>query len=97
MVFWWVSNITPNLVELNLQGNLLKGSTPSHFGMVMNSLRHINFSYNKGRYLKSFTYMSLNMAETFFSKDLPSIFMELQRLVDGRNSIGIISGIETSV
>jgi len=35
--------------------------------------------------------------ETFFSKDLPSILMELQRVVDGRNSIVSKNGMETSV
>ncbi|WVZ13467.1 hypothetical protein V8G54_011033 [Vigna mungo] len=46
MVFKWVSNITSNLVELDLSQNHLKGFTSSDFGIVMNSLRHLHLSSN---------------------------------------------------
>ncbi|KAL9276570.1 hypothetical protein ACSQ67_025887 [Phaseolus vulgaris] len=81
MVFHWVSNFTSNLVELNLDGNLLEGSTSSHFGM--NSLRNLDLSYNyfKARDLKSFTNIctlsSLNLNQNNLTEDLPSILDHL--------------------
>ncbi|KAL9277189.1 hypothetical protein ACSQ67_025261 [Phaseolus vulgaris] len=83
MVFQWVSNITSNLVELNLVGNILEGSTSSDFGMVMNSLRHLDLSssYFKARDLKSFinicTLHSLNLNANGLTEDLPSILGNL--------------------
>ncbi|ESW24131.1 hypothetical protein PHAVU_004G105400 [Phaseolus vulgaris] len=83
MVFHWVSNFTSNLVELNLDGNFLEGSTSSHFGMVMNSLRNLDLSYNyfKARDLKSFTNIctlsSLYLNQNNLSEDLPSILDHL--------------------
>ncbi|WVZ14441.1 hypothetical protein V8G54_012007 [Vigna mungo] len=83
MVFQWVSNITSNLVKLDLSGNLLEGSTSSHFGMLMNSLRHLDLSFNyfKARDLKSFinicTLHSLNMGGNNLTEDLPSILSNL--------------------
>ncbi|XP_068501271.1 receptor-like protein EIX2 [Phaseolus vulgaris] len=83
MVFHWVSNFTSNLVELNLDGNFLEGSTSSHFGMVMNSLRNLDLSYNyfKARDLKSFTNIctlsSLYLNQNNLSEDLTSIIDHL--------------------
>ncbi|RZB61569.1 Receptor-like protein EIX1 [Glycine soja] len=46
MILQWLSNVTSNLVELDLSGNLLEGSTSNHFGRVMNSLEHLELSNN---------------------------------------------------
>ena len=79
MVFQWLSNTTSNLVELDLRGNLLKGSTSNHFGLVMNSLEHLDLSHNvfKGQDMKSFmnicTLRSLHMSRNNVTEDLPSI------------------------
>ncbi|WVZ14149.1 hypothetical protein V8G54_011715, partial [Vigna mungo] len=83
MVFRWVSNITSNLVELDLSHNFLEGSTSSDFGIVMNSLSYLDLSSNnfKTRDLKSFTNIctlhSLNMAGNNLTEDLPSILGNL--------------------
>ncbi|WVZ15677.1 hypothetical protein V8G54_013243 [Vigna mungo] len=83
MIFKWVTNITSNLVELDLAGNNLKDSVSNHFGMAMNSLQHLDLSFNnfKGDVLKSFmnicTLQSLNMTENNLSEDLPSILHHL--------------------
>ncbi|CAJ1952954.1 unnamed protein product [Sphenostylis stenocarpa] len=83
MIFQWVSNISSNLVELDLSGNLLEGSTSGHFGIVMNSLRHLDLSSNrfKGGDMKSFanicTLHSLNMNENNLIESLPSILHNL--------------------
>ncbi|XP_014497909.1 LRR receptor-like serine/threonine-protein kinase GSO2 [Vigna radiata var. radiata] len=83
MIFKWVTNITSNLVELDLAGNNLKGSVSNHFGMAMNSLEHLDLSLNnfKGDVLKSFmnicTLQSLKMTENNFTEDLPSILHHL--------------------
>ncbi|XP_027924073.1 receptor-like protein EIX1 [Vigna unguiculata] len=83
MVFQWVSNITSNLVELDLSYNLLKGSISSDFVMVMNSLRHLDLSSNsfKDKDLKSLmnscTLHSLNMAANNLTEDLSSILSNL--------------------
>ncbi|XP_028207641.1 probable leucine-rich repeat receptor-like protein kinase At1g35710 isoform X4 [Glycine soja] len=72
-----------NLVELDLSGNLLEGSTSNHFGRVMNSLEHLDLSYNifKGEDFKSFanicTLHSLYMPANLLSEDLPSILHNL--------------------
>ncbi|XP_047155180.1 receptor-like protein EIX2 [Vigna umbellata] len=82
-VFQWVSNITSNLVELDLSRNLLEGSTSSHFVMLMNSLRHLDLSFNyfKAGDLKSFinicTLHSLNMVRNNLTEDLLSILGNL--------------------
>ncbi|KAL9277414.1 hypothetical protein ACSQ67_025038 [Phaseolus vulgaris] len=74
MVFHWVSNITSNLVELNLYGNLLEGFT---------SRGHLDLSSNnfKARNLKSFTNLctlsSLNLNQNNLTEDLPSILDHL--------------------
>ncbi|KOM55200.1 hypothetical protein LR48_Vigan10g109200 [Vigna angularis] len=83
MVFQWVSNITSNLVELDLTGNHLKGSTSSDFGMLMHSLRYLDLSANyfKATDLKSFmnicTLNSLYMHSNNLIEDLPSILGNL--------------------
>ncbi|WVZ14216.1 hypothetical protein V8G54_011782 [Vigna mungo] len=79
MVFQWVSNTTSNLVELDLSWNLLEGSTSNHFGLAMNSLEHLDLSYNvfKGEDLKSFmnicTLHSLYMDRNNMTEDLSLI------------------------
>ncbi|XP_028193194.1 receptor-like protein 34 [Glycine soja] len=56
MILKWLSNVTSNLVELDLSYNLLEGSTSNHFGRVMNSLEHLDLSNNrfKGEVFTSF-------------------------------------------
>jgi len=83
MIFEWVSNFTTNLVELNLGGNLLEGSTSNHFGLAMNLLQHLYLYHNvlKGEDLKSFmnicTLRSLDMSVNNMTEDLPSILRSL--------------------
>ncbi|KAG5100266.1 hypothetical protein JHK82_045318 [Glycine max] len=83
MILQWLSNVTSNLVELDLSDNLLEGSTSNHFGRVMNSLEHLDLSYNifKGEDLKSFanicTLHSLYMPANHLTEDLPSILHNL--------------------
>ncbi|WVZ15185.1 hypothetical protein V8G54_012751, partial [Vigna mungo] len=83
MVFQWVSNITSNLVELDLSGNHLEGLTSSDFGIVMNSLRHLHLSSNyfKAKDLKYFTNIctlhSLYLYFNNLTEDLPSILSNL--------------------
>ncbi|XP_025981908.1 LOW QUALITY PROTEIN: receptor-like protein EIX2 [Glycine max] len=83
MIHQWLSNVTSNLVELDLSHNLLEGSTSNHFGRVMNSLEHLDLSHNifKGEDLKSFanicTLHSLCMPANHLTEDLPSILHNL--------------------
>eukprot|EP00256_Glycine_max_P067300 XP_025981895.1 receptor-like protein EIX2 [Glycine max] len=83
MILQWLSNVTFNLVELDLSYNLLEGSTLNHFGRVMNSLEHLDLSYNifKGEDLKSLanicTLHSLYMPANNLTEDLPSILHNL--------------------
>ncbi|RZB61542.1 Receptor-like protein EIX2 [Glycine soja] len=83
MILQWLSNVTSNLVELDLSHNLLEGSTSNHFGRVMNSLEHLDLSDNifKGEDLKSLanicTLHSLYILENHLSEDLPSILHNL--------------------
>ncbi|QCD94730.1 LRR receptor-like serine/threonine-protein kinase FLS2 [Vigna unguiculata] len=83
MIFQWVSNFTPNLVELDLSGNLMEGSVPNHFGVVMNSLEHLNLYYNrfKVEVLQSLmnicTLKSLNMGGNNLNQGLSSILRNL--------------------
>ncbi|XP_027357233.1 receptor-like protein EIX2 [Abrus precatorius] len=82
MIFQWMSNMSSNLIELDLSYNLLEGST-SHFGVMMNSLERLDLFGNrlKGGFLKSFmnicTLRSLNMQENNLTEDLPSILHNL--------------------
>ncbi|KAL9323942.1 hypothetical protein ACSQ67_008799 [Phaseolus vulgaris] len=83
VIFPWVSNITSNLVELDLRDNNLEGSVSNHFGMAMNSLEHLDLSFNsfKGEVFKSFknicTLHSLRMYENNLTEDLPQILHNL--------------------
>ncbi|KAL2967139.1 hypothetical protein AAZX31_16G159000 [Glycine max] len=83
MILQWLSNVTSNLVELDLSHNLLEDSTSNHFGRAMNSLEHLDLSYNifKGEDLKSFanicTLHSLYMPANHLTEDLPSILHNL--------------------
>ncbi|KAK7364595.1 hypothetical protein VNO80_13332 [Phaseolus coccineus] len=83
VIFLRVSNITSNLVELDLVGNNLEGSISNHFGMAMNSLEHLDLSFNsfKGEVLKSFknicTLHSLSMYTNNLTEDLPQILHHL--------------------
>ncbi|KAG4941651.1 hypothetical protein JHK87_045522 [Glycine soja] len=83
MILQWLSNVTSNLVELDLSDNLLEGSTSNHFGRVMNSLELLDLSYNifKGEDLKSLanicTLHSLYMPANNLTEDLPSILHNL--------------------
>ncbi|XP_061358647.1 receptor-like protein EIX2 [Gastrolobium bilobum] len=83
IIFQWVSNISSNLVELDLSENLLEDSPSNHFGIAMNSLEKLDLSGNslKGGVVKSFmnicTLRSLDLSENNFTEDLPSILHNL--------------------
>ncbi|WVZ15183.1 hypothetical protein V8G54_012749, partial [Vigna mungo] len=83
IVFQWVSNITSNLVQLDLSFSALEAPTSSDFGIVMNSLRHLDLSFNyfEARDLKSFinisTLHSLYMDSNILTEDVPSILGNL--------------------
>ncbi|KAK7315133.1 hypothetical protein VNO77_33665 [Canavalia gladiata] len=83
MIFEWVSNVTSNLVELDLSDNHLEGSTSNHFGIEMKSLEQLDLSFNRlnGGVLNSFmnicTLHSLNMNGNNLTEDLPSILHNL--------------------
>ncbi|XP_014501010.1 receptor-like protein 12 [Vigna radiata var. radiata] len=92
MIFQWVANFTPNLVELHLSHNHLEGSVPNHFGLAMNSLEHLNLYSNrfKVEVLQSFmnicTLKSLNMGENSLNQSLSSILHNLSNAC-ARNSL----------
>ncbi|XP_014499804.1 LRR receptor-like serine/threonine-protein kinase GSO1 [Vigna radiata var. radiata] len=46
-IFHWIFNHTANLRSLSLPGNLLETPIPSGFGEVINSLEHLDLSFNK--------------------------------------------------
>ncbi|XP_027357238.1 receptor-like protein EIX2 [Abrus precatorius] len=83
VIFQWVSNITSNLSELDLRGNLLEAPPSNHFAMVMNSLHLVDLSFNrfKDEVLKSFmnicTLCSLYLRGNNLTEDLPSILHNL--------------------
>ncbi|XP_027922808.1 LRR receptor-like serine/threonine-protein kinase FLS2 [Vigna unguiculata] len=83
VILQWVSNITSNLVELDLSYNNLEDSVSKHFGMAMNSLEILDLSSNsfKGEVLKSFmnicTLHSLYMHQNNLTEDLSSILQSL--------------------
>ncbi|KAL2334806.1 hypothetical protein Fmac_016019 [Flemingia macrophylla] len=84
MIFQLVSNISSNLVELDLCGNnLLEAPTSNHFGMKMHSLERIDLSSNRlrGGVLESFmnicTIQYLNIYGNNITRDLPSIVHNL--------------------
>jgi Leucine-rich repeat (LRR) protein len=83
MIFQWLSNISSNLVELDLSNNLLE-TPPSHgYGITMKSLERLYLSYNrlKSGVFKSFvnvcTLCSLMLVENNFTEDLQSIIHNL--------------------
>ncbi|XP_047150750.1 probable inactive leucine-rich repeat receptor kinase XIAO, partial [Vigna umbellata] len=92
MIFQWVANFTPNLVELQLVSNLLEGSVPNHFGLAMNSLEHLNLHSNrfKVEVLQSFmnicTLKSLSMGGNTLNQSLSSILHNLSNAC-ARNSL----------
>ncbi|RDX73282.1 LRR receptor-like serine/threonine-protein kinase FLS2, partial [Mucuna pruriens] len=82
-IFQWVSNITSNLVELNLRGNQLEDLTSNHFGRVMTSLEHLDLSNNRfnGGIPISFgnacALASLDLSDNNLSNELPEIIHHL--------------------
>ncbi|MED6200844.1 hypothetical protein PIB30_089229 [Stylosanthes scabra] len=46
-IFHWIFNFTANLHTLYLRGNLLEGRVPNNFDKTMNSLEHLDLSFNK--------------------------------------------------
>ncbi|XP_061336663.1 receptor-like protein EIX2 [Gastrolobium bilobum] len=86
MIFQWVSNISSNLVELDLTANnLLEALPSSHFGIVMNSLERLYLSFNrlKDSVIKSFmnicTLRSLYLSQNNLTEELPSILLNMSR------------------
>ncbi|KAL2334808.1 hypothetical protein Fmac_016021 [Flemingia macrophylla] len=83
IIFQWLSNTTSNLVELDLNDNQLEGSTSNHFSMAMNSLKHLDLSFNSfnGGALVSFanicTLHSLVISRNKLIANLRSIFHDL--------------------
>ena len=95
MIFQWVSNISSNIVELDLSFNLLD-TPPSHdHGLVMKSLERLNLSHNrmKGEVFKSFmrvcTLRSLELDGNNFTEDLQSILHNLS-IGCVRNSLQVL-------
>uniref|UniRef100_A0A0R0HH01 Disease resistance R13L4/SHOC-2-like LRR domain-containing protein n=1 Tax=Glycine max TaxID=3847 RepID=A0A0R0HH01_SOYBN len=88
MILQRLSNVTSNLVELDLSDNLLEGSTSNHFGHVMNSLEHLDLSSNifkEGGIPKSFgnscALSSLDMSGNKLNKELSVIIHQLSGCV----------------
>ena len=83
MIFQQVSNISPNLVELDLSDNLLQVNASSHFRTMVNYLEWLDLSNNrlKGGDLKSFmsicTLRSLHLLHNNMTEDLPLILLNL--------------------
>ncbi|MED6131023.1 hypothetical protein PIB30_006351 [Stylosanthes scabra] len=79
ILFQWLSNVTSNLVELDLSFSLLGGSTSKPFDITMESLERLNLSYNQINVgdLKSFanicTLSSLTVFNGILAEDLESI------------------------
>ncbi|RHN51142.1 putative leucine-rich repeat-containing, plant-type, leucine-rich repeat domain, L [Medicago truncatula] len=94
MILHSLSNISSNLVELDLSQNRLEDPPSYGYGTVMNSLQEIDLSYNKlkGVAFKSFmnvcTLRSLNLIQNNFTEDLQTI---LRNLSSGcvRNSLQV--------
>ncbi|XP_039682581.1 receptor-like protein EIX1 isoform X3 [Medicago truncatula] len=95
MILHSLSNISSNLVELDLSQNRLEDPPSYGYGTVMNSLQEIDLSYNKlkGVAFKSFmnvcTLRSLNLIQNNFTEDLQTI---LRNLSSGcvRNSLQVL-------
>ncbi|KAK2420724.1 receptor protein EIX2 [Trifolium repens] len=83
MIFQWLSNISSNLVELDLSNNLLETPPSYGYGIPMKSLERLYLSANrlKGGVFKSFinvcTLRSLVLTFNNFTKDLQSIIHNL--------------------
>ncbi|XP_014501046.2 receptor-like protein 12 [Vigna radiata var. radiata] len=92
MIFQWVANFTPNLVELHLSHNLIEGSVPNHFGLAMSSLEQLDLFFNKFKVevLQSFmnicTLKSLDMGKNSLNQSLSSILHNLSNAC-ARNSL----------
>ncbi|KAG2384707.1 uncharacterized protein HKW66_Vig0117990 [Vigna angularis] len=92
MIFQWVANFTPNLVELHLRDNLIEGSVPNHFGLAMNSLEHLNLLFNRFKvevlqfFMNICTLKSLNMGQNSLNQSLSSILHNLSNAC-ARNSL----------
>ncbi|XP_057762618.1 receptor-like protein 35 [Arachis stenosperma] len=86
LLFQWLSNVTSNLVELDVYSGLLGGSTPAtsnHFDITMQSLERLYISPDQitARDFKSFanvcTLSSLRVFGTNLTEDLESILHNL--------------------
>ncbi|KHN26502.1 Putative LRR receptor-like serine/threonine-protein kinase [Glycine soja] len=88
MILQWLSNVTSNLVELDLSHNLLEGSTSNHFGRVMNSLEHLDLSYNIFKDSRSFLCVNgtvealyrLDLSNNHFSGKIPDCWSHFKSL-----------------
>ncbi|XP_013451951.2 receptor-like protein EIX1 [Medicago truncatula] len=83
MVFQWLSNISSNLVKLDLSNNLLEDSPSYDYDIVMRSLEELDLSQNslKGGMFKSIrnicTLRSLDLNLNNFTQGLQSIIHDL--------------------
>ncbi|QHO44069.1 hypothetical protein HN51_009551 [Arachis hypogaea] len=84
MIFHWVSNVTSNLIELNLSdNNLFEDHVSNNFCMAMNSLENLDLRDNKlkGSDMKLLssicTLRSLYLSQNNFTEDLASILHNL--------------------
>ncbi|XP_014501057.1 receptor-like protein 12 [Vigna radiata var. radiata] len=95
MIFQWVANFTPNLVELHLSLNLIEGSVPNHFDLVMNSLEHLNLLFNRFKvevfqsFMNICTLKSLSMGGNSLNQSLSPILHNLSNAC-ARNSLQIL-------
>lgn len=84
IIFQWLSNVSSNLVELDISNNLLGGVIPYEFGKKMTSLELLDLSENKlvdGGIPNSFrdicTLQSLTFTYNLLSEELPNILENL--------------------
>ncbi|MED6173922.1 hypothetical protein PIB30_064250 [Stylosanthes scabra] len=84
LIFQWLSNVTSNLVDLDLSYSLWDGgSTSNHFDITMQSLERLDLSHNqiKGGDLEPFanicTLSSLSVLHNSLAEDLESILHNL--------------------
>ncbi|KEH25989.1 receptor-like protein, putative [Medicago truncatula] len=95
MIFQWVSNMSSNLIELDLSNNLLEVLPSYGYGIVMKSLQVLDLSNNKlkGVAFKSFMNLcalrSLDIEENNFTEDLQLIFHYLSSTCV-RNSLQVL-------